>query len=94
MTITGEPILEPEVDLSKFLERQRLDDNAGPTLKPPENQIDEDDVDQTLAHISGKGLADPHSHKGKVQQIEWDRELEAMSQEKAAAEASRGESGE
>lgn len=92
MTIAGEPIPEPEVDLSKFLERQRLDDAAGPTLKPPENQVDEDDVDHTLAHISGKGVSEPPSHKGKVQQIEWDPELEAMSQEKAAAEASRGKS--
>lgn len=91
MASTGEPILEPEVDLSKFLERQRLDDNAGPTLKPPDNQPDDDDVDQTLAHISGKGVIHTSSRKGKVQQIEWDPELEAMSQEKAVAEANRGE---
>ncbi|KAH9948075.1 hypothetical protein B0H21DRAFT_735226 [Amylocystis lapponica] len=59
----GEEVVEPEVDLSAFLERQKLSDEPA----------------------TGK----TQSKKGKVKQIEWDAELEKMSREKAAAEASR-----
>lgn len=76
--------------MSKFLERQRLDDTAGPTSKSPKGEEDSDDVDHTLAHISAVNKTEAPSRKGKMQQIEWDPELEAMSQEKAVAEANRG----
>ena len=43
--IAGEPIVEPEVDLSSFLERQRISDAAGPSMPPPPDSDDE--VDET-----------------------------------------------
>ena len=52
---------------------------------------DEDDVDTELAQILGIALPTASSSKkGRVQRIEWDAELEEMSREKAAAEATRG----
>lgn len=87
----GEPIIEPEVDLSRFMEKQRLADASllAPGLE--ENDRDDDDVDTSLAHISSKplSLGSGASRKGKVEQIVWDDELDKMSQEKAAAEAAR-----
>jgi hypothetical protein len=86
--LIGEPIVEPEVDLSAFLERQRISE-SGPSLTPAED-VDEDDVDHTIAHISSH--ARPTApQKGRVKQVEWDEELETMSREKASAEAAWGE---
>jgi hypothetical protein len=86
--LIGEPIVEPEVDLSAFLERQRISE-SGPSL-PPAEDVDEDDVDHTIAHISSH--ARPTApQKGRVKQVEWDEELETMSREKASAEAAWGE---
>jgi hypothetical protein len=89
----GEPIVEPDVDLSSFLERQRLSDDVGPTFQVADKDDVQHDVDKSLAHIS----SDPSgiqthlsSKKGKIQQIEWDEELDEMNREKKAAEASRG----
>ncbi|KAH6907392.1 hypothetical protein BKA70DRAFT_1285612 [Coprinopsis sp. MPI-PUGE-AT-0042] len=75
----GEPIVEPEVDLSEFMERQRISDEPSPALML--------DMDSSLAHISSKSIRSPVDRKGKVQQVEWDRELDEMTKEKAAAEA-------
>ncbi|CAA7264000.1 unnamed protein product [Cyclocybe aegerita] len=87
----GEPILEPEVDLSSFLEKQRISEDVGPTLKVAEaKDYDEADVDTSLAHISSNPTRyklEALSKKGKVEQIEWDGELDQMSKEKKAAEA-------
>ncbi|KAF9477435.1 hypothetical protein BDN70DRAFT_110633 [Pholiota conissans] len=87
----GEPILEPEVDLSSFLERQRISDEAGPTLRTVEKKdYDDDDVDTSLAHISSnpsRTIAQTSSKKGKVEEITWDQDLDEMSREKQAAEA-------
>ncbi|OBZ74737.1 hypothetical protein A0H81_05279 [Grifola frondosa] len=80
----GEEIVEPEVDLSAFLERQRL--SPGPSSAPPPPDEDED-IDTSLAHISARPQSSVQSKKGRVQQIEWDPGLEEMSREKAAAEA-------
>ncbi|KAG6910460.1 hypothetical protein DXG01_010385 [Tephrocybe rancida] len=81
----GEPEVEPEVDLSAFLERQKISD-AGPSIIPADTTED-DDVDTSLAHIgSGSCVAVP-TRKGKVENIEWDEELDEMSREKASAEA-------
>lgn len=63
---------------------------VGPTLDPGRVDVDEDDVDHALSHITGKGVVESSNRKGKVQHIEWDPELEAMRQEKAAAEANWG----
>ncbi|VDB95395.1 unnamed protein product [Peniophora sp. CBMAI 1063] len=84
----GEEILEPEVDLSKFLERQRLED-APETILSPKSDVDDDDVDHSLAHIGTGERLDAISRKGRVQQIEWDASLEEMRREKAEAEATR-----
>ncbi|KAF8197755.1 hypothetical protein K438DRAFT_1824604 [Mycena galopus ATCC 62051] len=83
----GEPEVEPEVDLSAFLERQRISDAPGPSLLPTSELLDDDDVDYSLAHISSSGVAPVVSRKGKVEQIEWDDELDDLEREKASAEA-------
>ena len=76
------------MDLSAFLERQRISE-SGPSVLPTDD-VDQDDVDHTIAHI----LSDTRSSgpkKGNVKQIEWDEELDEMIREKASAEATRGE---
>ncbi|KAF8963260.1 hypothetical protein BDZ97DRAFT_1661830 [Flammula alnicola] len=87
----GEPVVEPEVDLSTFLEKQRISDEAGPTLRVAEKKdYDDEDVDTSLAHISSNPSRIPGeaaSKKGKVEQIAWDEELDEMNKEKKAAEA-------
>ncbi|KAF7976555.1 hypothetical protein HWV62_6213 [Athelia sp. TMB] len=83
---TGEEEVEPEVDLSSFLERQRISDASfGPSSAPP--PPDDDEVDTTLAHISSRPQGPAPSKKGNVHTIEWDKMLEEMTREKAAAEA-------
>ena len=85
----GEPIVEPEVDLSSFLEKQRISNDIGPTSQlAAETNEDEDDIQTYLNALKGRRL--PPSKKGKVQQIEWDEELENLNREKNAAEAARG----
>lgn len=56
--LAGEPIVEPEVDPSKFLERRRLADKAGRTLSLGRVDVDEDDVDHALSQITGKGVVE------------------------------------
>lgn len=88
---TGEPIVEPEVDLSSFLEKQRISDDLGPTsqlVAEKDVNEDEDDIQKSLDALKGRTL--PSSKKGKVQQIVWDEELENLNREKKAAEAARG----
>ena len=88
----GEEIKEPEVDLSNFLARQRLDDAISPSIPNPAAEPDEDEVDHSLTHLKFVGAQSAHKPvKGRVQTIDWDEELENMSREKAAAEANRGE---
>ncbi|PBK68287.1 hypothetical protein ARMSODRAFT_988798 [Armillaria solidipes] len=85
----GEPIVEPEVDLSSFLGRQRLSDDPASSLQATLPD-DDDDVDHSLAHISSRGVgAEAPSRKGKVEQIAWDDELDELSREKAIADANR-----
>ncbi|KAF9019960.1 hypothetical protein BDZ89DRAFT_283334 [Hymenopellis radicata] len=83
----GEPSLPPEIDLSSFLERQLNVDVDAPILKTVD--IDEDDVDHTLAHISSRGIANPNHGKGKIEEIEWDDDMDEMTREKAVADANR-----
>ncbi|KAI0297480.1 hypothetical protein B0F90DRAFT_1611374, partial [Multifurca ochricompacta] len=65
----GQPIIEPEVDLSTFLARDRLEDSHGSMLTPaPAN---DNDVDHSLAHIISIPHAERSSRKGKAQPIEW-----------------------
>ncbi|KAI0830088.1 hypothetical protein BC628DRAFT_1336843 [Trametes gibbosa] len=82
----GEELVEPEVDLSAFLEKQRLSPQPSSAPPPPD---EDDDVDTSLAHISSQPKLTTQSKKGCVQQIEWDAELEKLTREKAAADATR-----
>ncbi|KAF7365860.1 hypothetical protein MVEN_00460400 [Mycena venus] len=75
---------ESEVNLS-FLERQRISDAPGPSI-PASTTEPADDVDRTLGHISSNGIKPVTSCKGKVEQIEWDGELDELKREKAYAE--------
>ncbi|KAI0789237.1 hypothetical protein C8Q75DRAFT_718644 [Abortiporus biennis] len=83
----GEEIVEPEVDLSEFLERQKL--SPEPLFSPPVDE--DDDIDHTLDHHHSRTEASliANEKKGKIQQIQWDETLEEMSREKASADASR-----
>ncbi|KIK68066.1 hypothetical protein GYMLUDRAFT_36892 [Collybiopsis luxurians FD-317 M1] len=76
----GEPIVEPEVDLTAFLERQKL--LKDPLAAPVD---DEDDVDHTLDDLTFKRA----NIKGKAQEIEWDDTLGDLLREKESAEATR-----
>lgn len=80
--------MEPEVDLSSFLERQRLSPGPSVVAAPPAH--DEDEVDPSLAHMVVGRSADANTKKGKMQEVQWDDSLERMSREKAAADAARG----
>lgn len=85
---SGEQIVEPEVDLSSFLERQRLSGDEQLTVVAPNE--DQDDIDISLAHHGVRAQVIANQRKGKVQQIEWDESLEILSREKATADATRG----
>lgn len=79
------------MDLSSFLERQKISDDAGPSaISPPAD--DDDDVDHTLAHIGSRRTATAPSRKGNVEQIAWDETLDELAREKASAEATWGQS--
>ena len=91
----GEPIVEPEVDLSNFLERQKLADDKDLPIIPGaiKDNKDDEDVDTTLAHIlSYPSRLNPQatSKKGKLEQIVWDEEIDKMNRDKKAAEATWG----
>ena len=81
--------MDPEVDLSAFLARQRLEDSSRPLFSQPTNDKD-DDVDPSLAHINPISCNKLPSRKGKVQQIEWDASLEEMEHNKNVAQARSG----
>jgi hypothetical protein len=90
----GEPIVELEVDLSAFIARQRLEDNAilNPSSAPPPDEEALADIDTSLAHIGIGKLrqsVEGNDRKGKLQTLDWDDELEDMKREKDAAEAQR-----
>ncbi|KAF8628560.1 hypothetical protein AX17_005956 [Amanita inopinata Kibby_2008] len=88
----GEPIVEPEVDLSAFLEKQKLaDDSPGPSLLLPKHDgddDDDDDIDYSLPLFTSPS-ATSSSKKGKVEQIEWTEDLDALHREKLTADATR-----
>ena len=87
-SLTGQPIEEPEVDLTAFLERQRLEDAPTLSLVPP--TVDDNDVDHSLTHITSNPLHERQSRKGKVQEIGWDASLEEMQHDKNVAQAQSG----
>jgi len=81
----GQPIEEPEIDLSAFLARQRVEDP--PELLLESTTVDDDDVDHSLAHITSNPLAERQPRKGKIQHIEWDAALEELQHDKDVAQA-------
>lgn len=76
------------MDLSAFLERQRMEDPPGSSLVPA--IADDDDIDHSLAHITSNPLADRRSRKGKTQHIDWDDSLEEMQHDNNIARAQSG----
>ncbi|KAJ8515194.1 hypothetical protein ONZ45_g7335 [Pleurotus djamor] len=87
-----EPIVEPEVDLSGFLERQKQSDDTKVTIPGAETNLQEDEddeVDHSLAQLmSSKGNLSA-SKKGRVSNIDWDDGLADMRKEKEAVDAAR-----
>ncbi|KAI6111894.1 hypothetical protein EDD17DRAFT_406174 [Pisolithus thermaeus] len=81
----GEDIREPEVDLSAFLEKQKISEDTMSSAALPED----DDIDHDLDHISLGSQARTRSKKGNVQTIAWDGQLEELRREKDAADAAR-----
>ncbi|KAI6030041.1 hypothetical protein EDC04DRAFT_2869051 [Pisolithus marmoratus] len=81
----GEEIREPEVDLSAFLEKQKISDDTTPSTA----LLEDDDIDHDLDHITLGTQERTRSKKGNVQTIAWDRQLEELRQEKDAAHAAR-----
>jgi hypothetical protein len=81
----GQPMVDPEVDLSAFLARQRLEDQS--KLFGQATTGKDDDVDPSLAHINPNSSNKLPSKKGKVQRIEWDASLEEMEHNKNVAQA-------
>jgi hypothetical protein len=86
----GEPIVEPEVDLSSFLERQRISDPAKTERLSAQQESDEDDVDQSLAHLTHGKSSRTNNMKGKAVTVEWTEGLAAMEKQKNEADANRG----
>jgi len=82
----GQPIVDPEVDLSALFARQRLEDSSRPLFSQATTNKD-DDVDPSLAHINPNNCNKLPSRKGKVQEIEWDASLEEMEHNKNVAQA-------
>lgn len=90
----GEPVVEPEVDLTAFLARQRLQEDCtpNPSSVPPVDEAELADIDHSLSHIGSGTRVNPSSsneRKGNVQTIAWDQDLEDMRREKDTADAQR-----
>jgi hypothetical protein len=83
---------ELEVDLSAFLERQRLGDETILTTENSKVSEDEDDVDYSLRAKLSNHYGTSNSKKGQVHQIEWDKNMDDLRREKLSAEAVRGSS--
>ena len=88
--VVGEVEEESEIDLSRFLERQRLEDSLDAQASLGAEGDDGDDVDDSLAHLGQKAPVSSKSRKGHVQTIEWDESLEELRKEKETADANRG----
>ena len=79
------------MDLSAFLERQRISESvAFSTASQQDDDDDDGDIDHDLDHITSGGKKYARKKKGNVQTIVWNKELEDMKLEKDAAEAARG----
>lgn len=80
---------EPEVDLSTFLARQRLDDKPSTSCKL--NNEDDDDIDLSL-HSKFPKRSGGSAMKGQTQQIHWSKDLDELKKQKDSADAVRGTS--
>ncbi|KAG7088939.1 hypothetical protein E1B28_012884 [Marasmius oreades] len=89
----GELVVEPEVDLSTFLAKQKISDVPGPSTRAYEEDDDDDDVDHSLDHITSGYRSNKFevfdSRKGKLQEVSWDNELDELMREKESADAAR-----
>lgn len=83
---------EPEIDLSSFLERQRLTDLA-PSLLDAEAAIPEDDIDKSLSHLRRGAHSQVHSRGKSVLRAEpqGGDSYEEMARDRAKADAAAGE---
>lgn len=79
------------MDLTSFLDKQRSSDIPSSALLSTLDDREDQEVDHTISHISSHRSSVAPSRKGKVEQIDWDTQLDEMSREKAAAEATWGE---
>ncbi|KAF8629454.1 hypothetical protein AX15_003433 [Amanita polypyramis BW_CC] len=80
----GEPIVEPEVNLTTLLEKQKL--SKDPFFSPEDDSDGDIDYDIAPWENSRTKIV---PKKGRVQQIEWTEELETLQREKVAADAAR-----
>ena len=76
---------EPEVDLSIFLERQRLTDQDD-RISYKEEEFD-DGIDHSLSNLPLASSSGSKTRKNKTQTIQWDASMDQLKQEKEAAEA-------
>lgn len=76
---------EPEIDLSSFLDRQRIADQEDPTSSR-EKEFD-DDVDYSLSNLPSASSSAIKTRKNKTQTIQWDASMDQLKREKEAAEA-------
>ncbi|KAJ6556419.1 hypothetical protein B0H19DRAFT_994589 [Mycena capillaripes] len=82
-----EPEVEPEVDLSSFVERQRISDARWHRPPIPANATEGADCDDD-DHVFERNKAS-HVSQGEGRQIEWDEGLDELDRKKASAEAIR-----
>lgn len=81
--------MQPEVDISGFLEKQRIKLSESINETAVSGFAEEEDVDHTLAHISSRGIGQP-KRSLKKETIHWDASLDEMKREKEGAEAMWG----
>lgn len=90
--LLGKPVLDPEVDISDFLSKQRTSDSKSPFYSSKEDYDDAEDIDYSLPDYSQLVpyiIPSSNRKKGKIEEVEWDEGLEDMIKEKDAEEAKR-----
>ena len=86
----GEVEQEAEIDLSKFLARQKLEDEENSLLKAAGPTEINEEIDPSVSNLTSKFTSKSAAHKGKVQYVEWTQEQEEMFHDAAVADANRG----
>ena len=72
------------------MERRRLGDSLDAQASLGAESDDDDDVDDSLAHLGQKAPVSSKSRKEHIQTIEWGESLEELRKEKETADANRG----